>query len=220
MDLAEIVAMIGRRWRTIVLTVVVALVAAAAVLVFVPRQYEARTDVYVTTTGGDTPDQALSAFTLAQHRAKAYAQAVASPLVLGPVAESTNYPGGASALEQHVSASVELDSVVVNIVVSDARTTRAVEVAAAVADQLGTAARSLSAKTDTAVGLEVIRPASSSGVPASPSTRIVVAVALAAGLLLGLVLARIRDIRAAAGSGPASGETRQSRRSDRAAEGA
>lgn len=201
-------AIVRRGWIKILVTALLGLAVGMVALTMIPKEYEARTEVLVRTTGGATPDQFLSGSTLAQQMAKVYAGAVTTPLLLGPVARRLAFPDGEAALERRVLADVALESVVISVTVRDTDPQRAQAVAAAIALELDRVRPQLEGRRSPSVGFTVVRPATVPREPATPNGRLVLVVSLVGGLFLGCVLAmateRIEQRRAVAGGGGAT----------------
>lgn len=186
-------AVARRRWLTIAITLLATVTVGLVAIVSLPKHFVAHTEVFVTATGGNSPDQLLSAFTLSQNRAKTYALAVSTPVILAPAARRLSYPGGEGELERRVSAAVALDSVVIMISVDDQDPKRAQVVAATIVEELKSAVPRLESATNPSIDLTVIRPAALPAFPESPNRRMILATSVAGGLLMGGFLAMGHD---------------------------
>lgn len=196
-ELKDYIRVIRKRWRIILAVMLVVLAGAAAVTTLSPRIYEAQTRLFVSTSGGSDSTALLSGSSFTQQRVKSYADVITTPNVLDPVIQKLQLDTTAAKLGDQVTATVPLDTVLIEVAVKDTDPRVAAEVAAAVGTQF----------TLTVADLENVKEGQSSPVkvtivsaptvptaPISPKPTRNLALGMVLGLLLGLGMALLRDL--------------------------
>ena len=128
---------------------------------------------------------------------KSYADIVASAAVLEPVRTQLQLPYSLKQLTSKVSASAPLDTVLVNIVVTDSSPERARAVASAVARQFAIYVVQLEAPSgtrQTPVKVSIPRPPQTPTDPISPNKSLDIALGLLVGISLGVLGAVLREV--------------------------
>ncbi|WP_351233406.1 polysaccharide biosynthesis tyrosine autokinase [Streptomyces sp. NPDC002133] len=198
MDLRDYLRVLSRRWCAItVLTVLGTAVGALVTYTAVP-EYRAGAKLFVSLQGGTDADTAQLAqgnlFT--QARVQSYAEVAASPLVTRHVVKELKLDMSPTQLSGRISATVQPDTVLLRLTVTDTRPERAARISNAVADRFANVIRSLErpvgAETSP-VRLSVTEPASVPSAPFSPRPIVNLALGLLAGLALGAVFALARE---------------------------
>ena len=195
MEVQDYLKIVGRRWRTVLVTLVVVLSAAAVLLAVAPRQYEARSELFVSWSASDS-SELLQGSNFTQQRVKSYARAIVSPLVLEPVVEELGLGGTADDLSRRVSTEIPLDTVLIELSVRDDDPRRAVATAEAITSTFVDVVPELEQAAGSAnpVTVTVLRDGTVSDGPVSPDVLLVVGGAVALGLVLGLALAVLREL--------------------------
>jgi succinoglycan biosynthesis transport protein ExoP len=196
-DLHDYLRVVRKRWRTIAIVTALLVAVAAAVTVMSPRVYQARTQLFVSTAGGSDSTQLLQGSSFTQQRVKSYADLVTTPAVLDPVIEELDLEASADALGSRISASVPLDTVLIDVTVDDEDPERAARIADVLGTEFTTAVSELervSDDTPSPVKVSVVRPPSVPQAPVSPDPVRNIALGLALGLMLGLGVALLRDL--------------------------
>lgn len=207
MELRDLVAILSRRWKTLIAAVVAALVVAGGLYLLTPKQYESRTDVFVGIRTAETADELVNVNTYAQQRARVYSQTISTPAVLDKVTSALGMDQGS--LDNKVSAEVPLDGVIITIRAHDGDPDIAQRISAETATQLSVTMRELEATDQNPLTSRVIRPATLPTSPVSPSLRLLLAGGLLGGALLGLLLALIQEARSATPSYLRGGRSRE-----------
>lgn len=137
MTLYEYLVVVQKRWL-LVLGSVLTFVALSVIATFViPPVYQAKTQLFVATRAdANNPLQFQQAGAFSAARVKSYAEIATSPRVLDPVIRQVGIRETARELSQRVSADAPLDSVLINISVSDGSAATAALLANAIAHQL------------------------------------------------------------------------------------
>ena len=198
MTLSQYLRVARANWLLIAaLTALGALGAAAYAWAQTPM-YSASAQMFVSTTGNDSDIATITqGSTLAQQRVKSYAAIITAPDVLDPVIKQLKLPyANATELSGHVTASSPLDTVLLDVKVTDTVPERARDTANAVAAQFTDYVGRLelpSGKGTSPVKVTVTAPAVAAGAPDSPKKMLDLALGLLVGLGLGIGLAVLRD---------------------------
>ena len=197
MELKDYIRVIRKRWQIIVAVTLVVLAGAALATALSPKVYEATTRLFVSTSGSSDSSALLSGSNFTQQRVKSYADVITTPNVLDPVIKELQLKTTAAKLGNQITATVPLDTVLIEVAVQDTNPRVAAEVADAVGRQF----------TSTVADLESVNKGQSSPVkvtvvsaptvpiaPISPKPVRNLALGVVLGLLLGLGLALLRDL--------------------------
>lgn len=199
MTLNDYLRVVRKRWRLIVASLVVCVLASAAFVLTSTKRYEATAQIFVSTSGADDTTTASLAQgnTFVQARVQSYTSVASSPDVTSQVIKKLGLTMTSDQLAAEISADAPLNKVLVNIHVTDKSPTVAARLANAVAGQFNTAVETLEqAKSGGAspVKLTVIHPAKTPLSPVSPRTKLDIAIGVLLGLILGLGLAFLREV--------------------------
>ncbi|MHB1472926.1 MAG: tyrosine-protein kinase domain-containing protein [Dermatophilaceae bacterium] len=197
MELKDYIRIIRKRWRIIVAAMLVVLAGAALATALSPKVYQAQTRLFVSTSGGNDSGALLQGSSFTQQRVKSYADVITTPKVLDPVIQTLRLDTTAAKLGSQITATVPLDTVLIEVAVTNTDPRVAAEVADAVGKQF----------TNTVADLESVGNGKSSPVkvtvvsaptvpttPISPKPTRNLALGVVLGLLLGLGLALLRDL--------------------------
>ncbi len=197
MTLAQYLRILRAQWLLIAAVTVLGALGAALYAWSQTPVYSASAQMFVTTSARDTDISTLSqGSTFTQQRVKSYAAVIASPDVLQPVIDGLGLDETPQDLADRVTASSPLDTVLLDVTVTDTVPNRARDTANAVArrftDYVGTL-EVASAGTPSPVKITVTKPAVTPSVPDSPRTTLDLALGLLVGLGLGVGAAVLRD---------------------------
>jgi succinoglycan biosynthesis transport protein ExoP len=195
-DLHDYLRVVRKRWRAITVATLVVVGLAALFTLWSPKVYEARTQLFVSTSGGADTTQLLQGNTFTQQRVKSYSDLISTPTVLDPVIKDLHLNTTPDALGARITASVPLDTVLIDVLVDDANPQRAAAIAGAVGKQFSSSVVDLervSDNTPSPVKVSVVRPASVPTSPISPKPTRNLALGVVLGLLLGVGVALLRD---------------------------
>lgn len=196
MSIADYLRALSRRWRIVLVTVLLGGLLGAVYVIAVPERYEATAQVFVTADGDDDATTAYSGLLFLQERVKSYAGALTSPLLLNPVIDDLRLDMNAAKLADAVEVTVPLDTAVLTITV----TNEDPKLAAAIAERLGEQFnRSLPELENIPadvipVSAGVLGAAVVSDDPIRPSPVRDVGIALALSALVGVALALLREM--------------------------
>jgi succinoglycan biosynthesis transport protein ExoP len=196
-ELKDYIRVIRKRWRIILAAALVVVAGAALVTALSPKVYQAQTQLFVSTSGGSDSSALLSGSNFTQQRVLSYANVITTPTVLDPVIGTLKLNTTAAQLGDQISATVPLNTVLIEVAVTNTDPRVAAQVADAVGKQF----------TQTVADLESVNKGQSSPVkvsivsaptvptaPISPKPTRNLALGVVLGLLLGLGLALLRDL--------------------------
>ncbi|CAH0267320.1 Putative tyrosine-protein kinase YveL [Arthrobacter sp. Bi83] len=157
--------------------------------------YESQTQLFVAIQSSGSVQELQQGNTFSQARVQSYVGTVESPIVLQPVIDSLGLDVTAEQLADRVTATTDLNTVLINIKASDSSPVQAAAIAQAVADSLVKAVDSLEkpkAGGTSPVSLSIIKPARAADAPSSPNTKLNLALGLLLGVAIGLGTAILR----------------------------
>ena len=197
MELKDYIRIIRKRWRIIIAAMLVVLAGAALATALSPKVYEANTQLFVSTSGGNDTSALLQGSSFTQARVKSYADVIATPKVLDPVIEGLKLDTSAEKLATQITATVPLDTVLIEVAVTDPSPRQAADIANAVGIQFTNTVADLenvgNGKTSP-VKVTIVTTATVPTAPVSPKPTRNLALGVVLGLLLGLGLALLRDL--------------------------
>ncbi|MCX2747052.1 polysaccharide biosynthesis tyrosine autokinase [Arthrobacter sp. MI7-26] len=196
MDLRDYLRILRRNWILVVAATLVGLLGGGAVSLLVRPTYKAQTQLFVAIQGSGTLTDLQQGNTFSQARVQSYVKTVTTPVVLRPAIEALGLPTSVDELSHRVTASTDLNTVLINISVSDNSPAQAAAIAQAVADSLVKAVDNLEKpKTGgtSPVSLSIITPAEAPLAPSAPNVVLNLVLGFIGGLLLGLVAAILRS---------------------------
>ena len=196
MDFGDYVRLIRRSAWIIVALILVGVLTAATLSLREKPQYGATATGYVSASVGTITDLSqVSA--VSQQAVNSFAGVAKSAYVLNQVIEALHLPTTAGALSQQVVAAVPANSSLLTITATAPTADQAAEIANSVMSHLNTAIHTLipgSNREDVALRLFTVNPATPPGAPDSPKPLRDIAFGALAGLILGLVVAVLRQV--------------------------
>lgn len=187
LDIRDYVRLLRRNWMLIVAATLAGVLLGGAASVLVKPTYTSKTQLFVSLQNSGSVSELQQGNTFSQARVQSYVRTVTAPVVLQPVIESLGLDLTPDQLAGRVTASTELNTVLINISVVDQSPVQAAAIAQAVATSLIKAVDSLEKPKNSEsspVSLSVIMPAVAPGSPSAPNTQL----NLVLGLLLGLAV--------------------------------
>lgn len=158
--------------------------------------YTAETQLFVSISSSGTVQELQQGNTFTQARVQSYVKTVASPAVLQPAIDALGLALTPAELAERVRSTTDLNTVLINISVSDQSPVQAAAIAQAVANSLvETVERLESPKSggSSPVSLSIITPAVAPSAPSAPNTRMNLIAALLLGLVIGVGSALLRS---------------------------
>ncbi|WP_127573410.1 polysaccharide biosynthesis tyrosine autokinase [Georgenia faecalis] len=196
MDFAHILNVPVKRWRSLLVSLLVTLTIVGGATAAMPELYSASTRIFFSVQAGETVSELAQGSSFTEQQMSSYAEVARSPLVLDAVV--SDHALGVSARELAVSTVVRQPAGTAILEVSV--TNRSPEDAAALANAVGgELARVVStlipARTDgsESVRATTLAPATPPTEPASPDVARNLTLGVVLGLLLGLGVAALRE---------------------------
>lgn len=198
MELGDYVRILRKRWLSVLVITLLGLAAAAAATLLATPQYQATTQLFVSTQSGDSGSDLLQGGNFAQARVQSYADIATSQTVLAPVISSLDLATTPSALARRVEAVAPSGTVLIDITVTDPSPERAAAIADAVTssltDVVGRLEQPLGGTTQPPVRISRTADAAVPSTPSSPHQVLNLAVGLLLGLGGGVVLVVLREV--------------------------
>lgn len=197
MNLQEFLRALRARWIIIAATVLISLTAAIVATLLTTPLYQASTRLFVSSTGGQSMSDIYQGNRLSQDRVASYTEIIRGQTLAQRTVDKLNLDMSANALRGKVQAAAKLDTVLINVSVTDASPVRARDLANALSDEFVVMVRELETpapgvRPDARVVVE--QRASIPQVPVTPKKKRNIALGLAAGLGLGVGLALLREM--------------------------
>lgn len=189
--------MLRRNWTIVTSAALVGLLAGASATLLVRPTYTAQSQLFVAIQGSGTVSELQQGNTFSQARVQSYVKTIATPVVLQPVVETLGLNISASRLAGQVTATSDLNTVIITISAEDTSPVQAAAIAQAVADSLIVAVDTLERpKTGgtSPVSLSIIRPAEAPSSPSAPNVNLNLIIGLVTGLLSGVAAAFVRSM--------------------------
>jgi len=195
LDLRDYLRILRRNWILIAAATLAGLLTGGTVSVLAKPTYTAETQLFVAIQGSGSIQELQQGNTFSQARVQSYVKTVNSPMVLQPAIDTLGLSATAEQLSDRVKASTDLNTVLINISVTDESPVRAAAIAQAVANSLVAAVDKLEKPKvgdSSPVSLSIIKPATSPAAPSSPNTRLNLLLGLLLGLVLGILASLLR----------------------------
>lgn len=197
MELTDYIRVARRRWRTIVITFLLIVAAAAAFTALVTPQYRAQAELYVSTVSAENPTDLAQGSNFTQRQVATYADVATTPYVLDPVIETLGLDLSPQQLANKVITQVPENTVLLQVSVTDPDPDQAFNIAEATSEQLVQTLAELDQVDEgssSPVKATVVTPASVTDTPISPQPLRNLALAALLGLLVGIALALVKDL--------------------------
>ncbi|TFV58193.1 polysaccharide biosynthesis tyrosine autokinase [Mycobacterium sp. PS03-16] len=197
MTLQDFVKVLRNRWVTVCVTILVGLLGGVAVSLLTTPLYQASTRLFVSTAAGSSLSDMYQGNRFSQERVVSYAELLKGQTLAQRTVDKLGLNMSPETLQENVSASAKLDTVLINVRVSDPSPVRARDIANTLSDEFVTLVRELETPADGAspdARVVVEQRASVPQEPVVPRTSRNIAIGLAIGTLLGVGLAVLRDL--------------------------
>lgn len=195
LDLREYLRLLRHHWLTIAALTLIGLLLGGGFSVLATPVYTAQTQLFVAIQSSGSVLELQQGNTFSQARVQSYVKTVTSPLVLQPAIDSLGLAVSAEQLAPRVKASSEVNTVLIDISVTDASPVQAAAIAQAISGSLINSIDSLEKPKGggtSPVGLSIIKPATAPTTPSSPNTKLNLLVGLVIGLAAGIAFAFLR----------------------------
>jgi len=197
MTLQDYVDSLRKHWLVIVALTILGAGAAFGYARTLPPEYSSTAAVMLVPQRGDSTNELVQGTSYVQSLVQTYAVLASSPLVLSPVIDELDLEGTPTQLAKRVSVVNTLNTVVIEISVTDSSAEQAQRITEAITDSLIEAVPTVSpsdADNQPAVRLETIAPARMPQAPIGPNTRLITLIGAAIGLALAVTYALFRRV--------------------------
>jgi succinoglycan biosynthesis transport protein ExoP len=192
----EYLDILRRRWLSIVIITLLTLASVSAATLMVPKAYTATTRLLFA-VAGDSLSSLAQGSSFVEKQMASYAEVATSPRVLDQVVDQLGLNATSAQLADSIEASVPVDTVIIEVAVTDPDPRQAAQIANAVGTELAKAAGELTPSRED--GSEAVRATTIAvaQVPTSPSSPNIprnLGVGLILGLFLGTGIAVLRKL--------------------------
>lgn len=195
LDLRDYLRLLRRNWILVVTFALIGLLCGGAASVLVKPIYTSETQLFVAIQSSGSVQELQQGNTFSQARVQSYVKTATTPVVLTPAIESLGLSMTADELSRKVTASTELNTVLIKIAVEDTSPVQAASIAQAIATSLISAIDNLEQPETggtSPVRLSIITPAEAPSSPSAPNTKLNLTLGLLIGLSLGVGTAILR----------------------------
>lgn len=189
MDLRDYLRILRQNLVLIAAATLLGVLAGGAASVLSKPAYTSETQLFVAIQSSGSVSELQQGNTFSQARVQSYVKTVTTPVVLQPAIDSLGLDTTSAELSERVSATTDLNTVLIKISVTDASPVQAAATAEAVANSLIKAIDTLE-KPQTGdpspVSLSIIAPPEAPSSPSSPNTKLNLIVGFLIGLAVGI----------------------------------
>lgn len=197
MTIAQFGQAVRRSWVAVVALTILGVLVGAAVTFLQTPTYVANAQLFVSASAAsETGTDLNQAGTFVQSEVKSFSEVITSPEVLEPVSARLNLGTSPQALARKVGVTVPLDTVLIDLEVTDTSPTRARDIANEIARQSTVVMQALVSppgENASPVRVTVTQWATTPLAPAAPRKKLNLALGLLAGLVCGCVVAVARE---------------------------
>lgn len=197
MTIQDYLEALRRYWLVILAFAVVGGGIAFGYARTLPAEYSSTAAVMVVPQRGEDTNELVQGSSYVQNLVQTYAALAETPLVLSPVIDDLALDETPTRLATRVSVVNTLNTVIIEISVTDGSATQAQRITAAITSSLIRAVEEVSPKdtaNEPAVKLTTIAPARMPQAPIGPNVRLISLVGVATGIALGIAYALVRRL--------------------------
>ena len=199
MDLHDYVRILRRNLVLIISLAMIGIAGGALVALTTPASYTSSTQLYVAVgSNAGTTSEMTQGTNFARQAVTTYVSVIPSAIVLDPVIEQLDLAESAEELARRVSASAALNTVIIDVTVTDPSPGQAARIANAIGESFtAVVAQQLEAPTGdrpSPVRIETLQPAQVPLSPSAPNMRLSLALGGLLGLAAGVGIAVLREV--------------------------
>lgn len=197
MELKDYLRILRRSWIIVVACVLIGVLGAGVTSLLIKPTYKSDTKLFVALQNSGSVTELQQGNVFSQARVQSYVKTVSTPTVLQPVIDSLGLDLTPQALSQSITASSDVNTVLISISVTDESPVQAAAIAQAVSRSLVEAVDKLERPAEgepSPVKLSIVTPATAPTAPSSPNVRLNLVVGFLAGLAAGVGVAVLRSI--------------------------
>lgn len=196
MEIRDYLSIARRNWVLIAALTLLGLLCAGLASVLIKPTYTSETQLFVAIQNSGSVQELQQGNTFSQARVQSYVKTATTPVVLQPAIDSLGLDQSPVELGKRIKATTDLNTVLINISVTDNSPVQAAAIAQAVGDSLIRTVENLekpSSDGASPIKLSIITPAVAPSHPSAPDVRINLIVGLLVGLTAGLAAALLRS---------------------------
>lgn len=197
LNLHDYLRIVRRNWMLIVAGCLFGLLIGGSAIALTKPTYTSEAELFVAIQNSGSVQELQQGNTFSQARVQSYVKTVTTPVVLQPAIDALGLDVSPAQLADRVKATADINTVLINVSVSDSSPVQAAATAQAIAESLIKAVDSLEKpKTGgtSPVSLSIVAPAQAPTAPSGPNTKASLVFGLLAGLVLGIGGALIRTL--------------------------
>lgn len=197
MDLQDYLLALRKSWYIVVVAALVGILIAYSYAHRLPDSYRATGSIFVSTTQGSNVSDLSSGSTFTRNTVASYATLATTPAVLSPVIGELGLKTTPVKLARQITAVSPLNTVFVQITVTDGDAARSADIANAVTRSLRTVAIDLAPTTASgrsSISMSIVTTAQTPTVPVGPNRHLMDAIGFLLGLVAGILLALVRIV--------------------------
>lgn len=197
MDIRDYVRIARVHWVFIAALTLLGLLLGAGASVAIKPTYTSELQLFVAIQSSGTVQELQQGNTFTQARVQSYVKTVGSPIVLQPAIDSLGLRVTSDQLSGRVRATTDLNTVLINISVTDSSPVQAQAITQAVGNSLIKAVETLEKPKSggsSPVGLSIIKPATAPSTPSAPNTPLYLLLGTAIGFGVGAGGAILRSV--------------------------
>jgi capsular exopolysaccharide synthesis family protein len=196
-SIQNFVKLLRRRWLLVCSTIAIAVLAAVAINLLTTPKYEASTRLFVSAASGGSVDDMYTGTLFSQERVKSYTQLIMGATLAQRTIDKLHLNMTAEELQHNVKAAAKIDTVLIDVAVTDPSPAQASTIANTLSDEFVSMVRELETpadgtKPDARVVVE--QRATLPRSPVAPASTRNIAIGILGGLMAGIALAVLRDL--------------------------
>lgn len=196
MEIRDYLSVLRRNWILITALTLLGLLCAGIATVLIKPTYTSETQLFVAIQNSGSVQELQQGNTFSQARVQSYVKTATTPVVLQPAIDSLGLDETPVQLASRIKATTDLNTVLINISVTDQSPVQSAAIAQAVGDSLIRTVENLEKPSTDGVSpirLSIVTPAVAPAQPSAPNVRVNLAVGLLLGLAVGLGTALLRS---------------------------
>lgn len=196
LDLRNYLRILRRNVFLVVASTLLGILVGGGASVFIKPTYTSETQLFVATQNSGSVTDLQQGNSFSQARVQSYVKTVSTPAVLQPAIDTLGLNTTAAELSKHVSATTDVNTVLISISVAHESPVQAAATAEAVAASLIRTVDTLETpKTGgtSPVSLSVVTPAEAPSAPSAPNTKLNLLLGLVTGIAVGVGAAILRS---------------------------
>jgi capsular exopolysaccharide synthesis family protein len=187
---------VRRRWRWVAAATVLGMLSALVWSLMTPPTYRSTSSVFFSLKYGDSASELVQGSTYTQNQVASFTRLVSTPAVLAPAITVLGLDTTPAELARRVEARSPIDTVIIEVSVTDGSAGRSAAIADAIVASLSQVVEDVAPENELGrptVRATTVAPAEVPESPASPNIPVNVVAGLVGGLLLGVAVAVVRD---------------------------